>query len=150
VNREANAPKRDFASLSFSAAHLDIVRNGMIAAVNENNGTGGAAKLGDNRPLVAGKTGSSQIGALTSETAEDDLEWAKRDHSLFVAYVPADAPRYAIAAVVEHGGGGGVAAAALTRDIVDLVLDHDDRARTGNDSSGGNTAPLKATKETAG
>ncbi len=124
---DARTPKPAFADLGFAAAHLDLVRNGMVAVVNEEGGTGARARLGDGKPLVAGKTGTSQVSTLTSETAEDDIEWAKRDHALFVAYAPAEAPRYAIAAIVEHGGGGGATAAPLARDILTLVLDRDAR-----------------------
>jgi penicillin-binding protein 2 len=150
LNRDASAPKQVFSPLSFSALHLDIVRKAMIAAVNDEKGTGGNAKLGENRPLVAGKTGTSQVSRLSSETAEDDLAWPRRDHSVFVGYVPADAPRYAVATVVEHGGAGDAAAAPLARDILNLVLDRDGKARTGSDSSGGGNEPLKATSESAG
>jgi penicillin-binding protein 2 len=50
--------------------------------------------------------------------ANEDLPWNRRDHALFVGYAPADAPRYAIAVVVEHGGGGSTAAAPIARDII--------------------------------
>ena len=122
-------PAAPMPDLAFDKAHLDLVRQGMLAAVNEDGGTAPNARLGEGKPLVAGKTGSSQISALSSETPEDGIEWAKRDHGLFVAYAPADAPRYAIATVVEHGGGGGAKAAPLARDILALVIARD--ARTG-------------------
>jgi penicillin-binding protein 2 len=127
LKEDASTPKPDFADLGFQASHLDLVRKGMVAAVNEEGGTGDRARLGDGRPLVAGKTGTSQVSSLTSETAEDGIEWAKRDHALFVAYEPAEAPRYAIATVIEHGGGGGTTAAPLARDILNLVIERDAR-----------------------
>ena len=30
--------------------------------------------------------------------------WKLRDHGLYIAYAPVDKPRYACAAVIEHGG----------------------------------------------
>jgi penicillin-binding protein 2 len=48
----------------------------------------------------------------------DQLPWNRRDHALFVAYAPYDAPRYAISQVVEHGGGGSAVAAPVARDIL--------------------------------
>jgi penicillin-binding protein 2 len=147
---DAQSPKQNFAALSVNAAHLDVVRGGMIAAVNDEGGTGEKAKLGEGRPTVAGKTGTSQISMLTGETAEDNLERSKRDHALFVAYMPAKAPRYAMAAVIEHGGAGGMTAAPLARDILNLVLDRDDRARTGKDAAGDGAASHKNASETAG
>ena len=30
----------------------------------------------------------------------------KRDHALFVGYMPVENPRYAVSVVIEHGGSG--------------------------------------------
>jgi penicillin-binding protein 2 len=38
-----------------------------------------------------------------------------RDHTLFIAYAPADNPQVAVAVVVEHGGHGGSVAAPIAR-----------------------------------
>jgi len=46
------------------------------------------------------------------------LPWELRDHALFIAYAPIEAPRYAIAVIVEHGGGGSKVAAPIARDIL--------------------------------
>ncbi len=116
----ATAP--EFANLGFNDAHLSIVRRAMVAVVNEAGGTGGNANLGAGQPLVAGKTGTSQVTRASSEGPQDNLEWGERDHALFVGYVPADAPRFAVSAIVEHGGGGGATAAPLVRDLMALVL----------------------------
>jgi penicillin-binding protein 2 len=50
--------------------------------------------------------------------SNDDLPWNRRDHALFVGFAPYDAPRYAVAVVVEHGGGGSTAAAPIARDVI--------------------------------
>ncbi len=68
-------------------------------------------------PADGGKTGTSQVRNITAaERARgvfrnEDLPWERRDHALFVCFAPLDAPRYAVAVVVEHGGGGSTAAA---------------------------------------
>ncbi len=73
---------------------------------------------------MAGKTGTSQVRQISAaERAagvfrNEDLPWERRDHALFVAYAPHDAPRYAVATIVEHGGGGSTAAAPIARDIL--------------------------------
>ena len=54
--------------------------------------------------------------------ANNDLPWKERDHALFVAFAPTDAPRYAVAVVVEHGGGGSSVAAPIARDALLRVL----------------------------
>jgi penicillin-binding protein 2 len=112
----------EFANLGFNDAHLSVVRRAMVAVVNEAGGTGGNANLGAGQPLVAGKTGTSQVTRASSEGPQDNLEWGARDHALFVSYVPAEAPRFAVSAIVEHGGGGGATAAPLVRDLMALVL----------------------------
>lgn len=118
-----SAPGKRFPELGLEEDKIARVRRGLKAVVNEEGGTGKNAILGDGRPLVAGKTGTSQTKRLGAERKQDDLPWRDRDHALFVAYVPADAPRYAVAAVVEHGGGGGAVAAPLVRDVIEAVLD---------------------------
>ena len=119
--------------LGLDETHLEFVRKGMFAAVNEGGGTGSNAQLPFENVLVAGKTGTSQISRKSSYRSNGSLEWKDRDHGLFVSYFPADAPRYAVAAIVEHGGSGGKSAAPLARDIMtDLValdpIRHDKRA----------------------
>ena len=54
----------------------------------------------------------------TGVRSQDDLPWDRRDHALFVAFAPFDAPRYAVTVVVEHGGGGSTVAAPIARDIM--------------------------------
>ncbi|MEZ5899415.1 MAG: penicillin-binding protein 2 [Hyphomicrobiaceae bacterium] len=115
----------DFPLLGLDEAKLKAVRDGLHAVVNEEGGTGRNAALGEGRPLVAGKTGTSQIHSHSANAPQDDLPWEKRDHALFVGYVPADDPRYAIAVVIEHGGAGGSVAAPLARDVLDSVLQID-------------------------
>ncbi len=121
--------------LRLQARRLDAVRRGMVAVVNEEGGTGGNAYL--DGVVVAGKTGTSQISRRSSESAQSELAWELRDHALFVAYAPAERPRYAVAGVVEHGGGGGAAAAPLVRDTLQLILDHETR------SAASSSAPLR-------
>ncbi|MND08748.1 Penicillin-binding protein A [compost metagenome] len=46
-----------------------------------------------------------------------------RDHALFIAFAPAEAPRIALAVLVEHaGGGGGAVAAPIARQVMDAWL----------------------------
>src|SRR4030095_13260770 len=49
--------------------------------------------------------------------------WKLRDHSLFMGFVPFDNPRYAAAAIVEHGGFGAAVAAPLVRDTLLFLYD---------------------------
>ena len=85
----------------------DEVRILMEACVN--HGTGTAAALPGVQ--VAGKTGTATIAT-------------GRSHAWFVAFAPADAPRIAVAIVVENGGYGGVAAAPIARRVLATALAH--------------------------
>jgi len=106
------------------------VRAGMIASVNDQGGTGGNAQLRSGGPVIAGKTGTSQVRANPAAGEErGDSLWEHNDHALFVAYFPANAPRYALAAVVEHGGGGGATAAPLVRDVIEYLVADDPAQR---------------------
>ena len=46
-----------------------------------------------------------------------------RDHALFIAFAPADKPRYAIGCIIEHGGFGASAAAPIVRDTMTYLFD---------------------------
>lgn len=84
--------------------YLDVVLNGLKAVVA--SGTGGATKLGAIE--VAGKTGSAEAPPAGSKT-----------HAWFCCYAPAEKPRIAICAFVEHGGHGGSAAAPIAKPILE-------------------------------
>jgi penicillin-binding protein 2 len=150
IVKYSNTAVSGFPEIGLDEAKLDKVRAGLKAVVNEPGGTGKNAQLGDGRPLVAGKTGTSQTRSSRGvDRSHDELPWNARDHALFVAYVPADAPRYAVAAVVEHGGGGGAVAAPLVRDVIEAVLDLEP-ARAGKDDGAGTQPEGRSDAKDAG
>jgi penicillin-binding protein 2 len=110
--------------LGVSAAHLAAIRDGLGGVVNTREGTAWASRSVDPANRIAGKTGTSQVRNITAAerargvTSNDDLPWERRDHALYVAYAPLDAPKIAVAVVVEHGGGGSTAAAPIARDVL--------------------------------
>lgn len=123
-----------FADLPFSDQHLDIVRNGMAAVANDVTGTAyRTSQLGLGDIQMAGKTGTAQSRDYGSGSrGPRDAVWSRRDHALFVAFAPHDAPRYAIALIIQHApSGGSVDAAPRAREIMKTVLlkDPDMRAR---------------------
>ena len=78
--------------------------------------------------IYAGKTGTSQIRAITEEERElklknIDLPYEKRDHALFTAFAPYKYPRYAMSIVIEHGGSGSSTAAPIAKKVIKKVLD---------------------------
>ena len=106
--------------LDVDPAHLTIVRDAMTAVVNE-HGTGVGSKLPLDGIQMAGKTGTAQVFRLGERGHEGN--WALRDHALFIAFAPADKPRYAIGCIIEHGGFGASAAAPIVRDSMTYMFD---------------------------
>ena len=114
--------------LDLDPEHLDAIRDAMWAVVNERGGTASGSRLRGDDAQMAGKTGTSQVRFITKEERAEgiisnaDLPWERRDHALFVAYAPADNPRFAVSVVVEHGGGGSKVAAPIAREIMTEAL----------------------------
>lgn len=94
--------------LPVSPETLRLIQESMIAVVNE--GTARSARLP--YAQLAGKTG----------TAENPHGL---DHSWFIAYAPAEAPRIAVAAVMENAPSG--AAVPVVRRVIDAWLSLEDR-----------------------
>lgn len=117
-------PIRNEGALGVGAENLRLIRQGMYEVVNAKRGTAGRSKVVAEGLRMAGKTGTSQVRNITKAerargvTRNEDLPWERRDHALFVGYAPADAPRYTVSVVVEHGGGGSKAAAPIARDVM--------------------------------
>ncbi len=122
-------PQPAFDALGGEAAHMDPIRDGMNAVVNE-WGTAARSSLQPDY-LMAGKTGTSQVVGLKRDPKtgrrlkNEELPWQYRDHALFVAFAPYENPRYACCVVVEHGGSGSRAAGPRARDIMRAVLEKD-------------------------
>jgi penicillin-binding protein 2 len=113
----------DVPSLPYPTEHIDRVRDGM-AAVTDAGGTAfRASQLGLGDILMAGKTGTAQVRNYDKGGHRGKGgPWHLRDHGLFVAFAPLDAPRYAIAVIVQHGMGGSTAAAPRAREIMRTAL----------------------------
>ena len=103
--------------------HLDFIRRAMEGVVD--HGTAAGSKLPLDGITMAGKTGTAQVHVSAPMNAVDIRRryWSLRDHSLFVAFAPADDPHYAAAAIIEHGGFGASVAAPLIRDTLLFLFD---------------------------
>jgi penicillin-binding protein 2 len=115
-------PRKPIPPIDVNPEHLDIVRKAMAAVVNE-HGTAVASKLPLDGVLMAGKTGTAQVYKLVSRGHQGN--WNLRDHALFIAFAPADKPRYAIGCIIEHGGFGASAAAPIVRDCMTYLFDQE-------------------------
>ena len=92
--------------LGVNPANLAVIREAMLADVEEPRGTGHAAWI-SGLP-IGGKTGTSQIeqhGKVVDHTT-----W-------FVSFAPVDAPRWVVVVMVESGASGGKTCAPIARHI---------------------------------
>jgi penicillin-binding protein 2 len=103
-----------------SDADWDTVLNGMVGAATY--GTAAAISKGASY-TIAGKTGTAQVFTVSrSERLTDKVAERLKDHSWFIAFAPVEAPRIAVAVLVENGGFGASAAAPIARRVMDAYL----------------------------
>ena len=108
--------------VALDSRNLERVRQAMIDVLKPG---GTASTAGAGAPyLIAGKTGTAQVVSLRQNEKYDVRRIASRnhDHALFVAFAPADAPKIALAVLVENGGHGGSTAAPIARAVFDYYL----------------------------
>ena len=104
---------------------INVIKQSMFKVVNESKGTAFRSKSDDF--IFSGKTGTSQVRRITVAERESDdfrkkeIEWEKRDHALFVGYMPHDKPKYAVSVVIEHGGSGAKTAAPIAKQIFQFI-----------------------------
>ncbi|KAF0163758.1 MAG: penicillin-binding protein 2 [Rhodocyclaceae bacterium] len=107
-------------NLGLKAEHVEVIRNAMVGVNKE--GTGARAFAGAEY-VSAGKTGTAQVYSLKgAEYKAGTVKKELRDHALFIAFAPADAPTIALAVLVENGGFGAQAAAPIARQVLDYYL----------------------------
>ena len=56
------------------------------------------------------------------EYDHQEIDEAKRDHALFIAFAPVENTAIALAVVVENGGSGSAVAAPIARQVLDTFL----------------------------
>ena len=91
----------------------------------------GVTQTGTSRAAFAGasyqsggKTGTAQAVSMgqNEKYNASRTEEHRRDHSLYIAFAPLDAPRIALAVVVENAGFGSLSAAPIARRVFDYLL----------------------------
>ena len=110
--------------LAVDQDHLDFIRTAMAGVVER--GTAHGVQLQLNGIQMAGKTGTAQSHNLSASERGGNYTsavWKLRDHSLFMAFAPAAAPRYGVGAIIEHGGFGASVAGPLVRDTLTFLFD---------------------------
>lgn len=122
VTGEVNElPQPPGENLGYQPKHVDLVRNALVAV---NKGGTGTRVFAGAPYSSAGKTGTAQAVAWGQNTKYNAkaLEEHQRDHSLFAAFAPAEAPKIAVAVIVENAGFGAAAAAPIVRRVFDYWL----------------------------
>lgn len=112
-----------FGELDYDKKHIQTILEAAQGTVNMPTGTAFRGRIMVSGMEMAGKTGTSQVRRITmkqrkaGQTKTAHLPWKYREHGLFIGYAPIQAPRYAIAVVVEHAGGSGLAV-QVARDVL--------------------------------
>ena len=114
----APAPAED---LGYKAEHIEVIRRAMVGVTQQGTSTrvfAGASYLS------GGKTGTAQAVSLgkNEKYSATKTEERKRDHSLYIAFAPAENPSIALAVVVENAGFGSTSAAPIARRAFDYWL----------------------------
>jgi penicillin-binding protein 2 len=101
--------------------HVAFIRQALYGVTQE----GTSARIFVGAPYQSGgKTGTAQVIAIGKDEKYDakTVEERHRDHALYTAFAPLDAPRVALAMVVENAGFGAASAAPIARRVFDYVL----------------------------
>ena len=112
---------KESARIPLKQENIDFIKNAMVG-VNTVVGGTGYKVFHDAAYIAGGKTGTAQVVGLKGGKYDKNTAERQRDHSLFIAFAPADKPRIALAIVVENGGFGSDAAAPIVRKALDYYL----------------------------
>ena len=107
--------------LPLKPENVEVIRNAMNGVTLEGTSRQVFAGAGY---TSGGKTGTAQaVGLRAGEKYKDvKADERKRDHSLYVAFAPAENPTIALALIVENAGWGSSSAAPIARRVFDYML----------------------------
>lgn len=89
--------RKDF----IDSEHLDLIKQGLRAAVTD----GSARRLNSLPIMVAGKTGTAQVGGN------------KKSHAWFTGFAPYENPEIVVTVLIENGGGGDTVAVPVASEV---------------------------------
>lgn len=107
--------------LGYKPDNVEIILRAMVGVTKEGTSTrvfaGAAYSSG-------GKTGTAQAVSMGKREKYNaaNMEEHQRDHSLYIAFAPAEDPQIALAVIVENAGFGSAAAAPIARRAFDYWL----------------------------
>jgi penicillin-binding protein 2 len=101
--------------------NIAVIREALVGVNIE--GTSASSFVGAGY-TSAGKTGTSQVFQIKQgeKYVASRIDERLRDHALYMAFAPAEAPKIALAMVVENAGFGGQNAAPIARRVFDYWL----------------------------
>ena len=108
-------------NLGYKPANVDVIRKAMVGVTQQGTSTRVFAGSGY---VSGGKTGTAQAVTLgkNEKYSASRMEERQRDHSLYIAFAPAEDPQIALAVVVENAGFGAASAAPIARRAFDYWL----------------------------
>ncbi|MEN9768631.1 MAG: hypothetical protein RLZZ180_261 [Pseudomonadota bacterium] len=115
------APAAAPLDLGYKSEHVALIKRALASVTQD--GTSARVFAGAGY-LSAGKTGTAQAVSIGQKDKYNaaKLEEHQRDHSLYMAFAPLEAPRVALAVVVENAGFGAAHAAPIARRVFDYLL----------------------------
>lgn len=118
---QVDLPKPEAENLGYKPENVDLVRQAMVAVTKEGTSTRVFAGAGY---TSGGKTGTAQAVGLSQKEKYNasKMEERLRDHSLYIAFAPAESPKIALAVIVENAGFGSASAAPIARRVFDYWL----------------------------
>lgn len=136
-------PAAEPENLGYKIENVDVIRRAMVGVTQEGTST----RVFAGAPyLSGGKTGTAQAVSLgkNEKYVASKMEEHQRDHSLYIAFAPAQDPRIALAVIVENAGFGSAAAAPIARRVFDYLLmgQYPNEADLAAVSKGQATAPM--------
>ena len=101
--------------------NIEVIKRALAGVNTEGTGARAFAKA---EYTSGGKTGTAQVIAIKAGEKYNEARTAERhrDHALFIAFAPLDAPKIAMAVLVENAGFGATAAAPIARMVLDYYL----------------------------
>jgi len=106
-----------FEPLAVGQDKLQVIRDGMYMGMNDRRGNNYAHRLDNASFTLAGKTGTAQVAALSKSKGNSGLD----EHGLFIGFAPFDNPKYAVAAIVEHGVWGYASALPIAKHAISYL-----------------------------
>ncbi len=121
LRQRVSVPAEPPEDLGYKPENVAVVRRALVGVTTE--GTSARVFAGAGY-ASGGKTGTAQavgIGQKEKYHARK-MEEHQRDHALYMAFAPADAPKIALAVIVENAGFGAEHAAPIARRVFDYWL----------------------------